>query len=216
MPESAQNNFYMKSESGQILIEIIIAGLVIIFISLAITQAVQTSVRGVDQTFGKTTAVFLSREMTEAMRAVAKDDWHNITTLATSSANTYFATTSAGAWVSATGTEAVVLNNITYTRYFYLEDVKRSATTNEITTGAGYLDSSTGKIITDVSWTDSTGPNNFSQIVYLSRFLNATFPQQDWSGGPVTISVITSATTTFATSSSIDYGNPNSLKLGSN
>ncbi len=206
----------MKSESGQILIEIIIAGLVIIFISLAITQAVQTSVRGVDQTLAKTAAVFLSREMTEAARAIAKDNWHNITTLATSSSNTYFATTSAGAWVTATGTEAIVLNNITYTRYFYNEDVKRSATTNEITTGSGYLDSSTGKIITDVSWTDSTGANNFSQIVYLSRFLNGTFPQQDWSGGPKTLSVITVATTTFATSSSIDYSDPNSLKLGSN
>lgn len=204
----------MKFRIGQILIEVIIAGLIIIFVSLAVMQAIQTSLRSVDQTLSKTAGVFLSREVTESVRAIVKDNWHNISALATSSANTYFATTSAGAWATSTGSETVSLNNISYTRYFYVGDVKRSVTTNEITDGVGYLDSSTKKITTEVSWTDTSGvPGFFSQVFYLSRFINDTFPQQDWSGGPKTLSVITTQTTTFETATSVDYGTANALKL---
>ena len=62
----------MKYRGGQILIEILIAGLLVIFISLAITHAITASLRGISQTAAKTTAVFLSREMTEAVRTIAE------------------------------------------------------------------------------------------------------------------------------------------------
>lgn len=196
----------MKSSNGQILVEIIIVSLIVIFISLSVTQIISSSLKGVSKSMSQSPAVFLGRETAEAVRAISKEDWHNISGLATSSANKYSAIISGGKWATSTGIENITLNNIAYSRYFFIDDVYRSTSTGDIVSGGGYYDPSTVKINIVVNWTDLQGASqNFSQVVYFSRGLNQTYSQTDWSGGSTGEVVITGATTTFATSSNIDY-----------
>ncbi len=195
----------MKPSSGQVLIEVIIAALVIIMVSLAITQLISTSLRGADTTMAEATATFLSGEIADAARAIAREDWHNMSNLATGSANTYYASTTGGKWITAAGTQNVSLNSITYNRYFYATDAYRSTSTGDIVLSGGYYDPSTVKININTAWNNSLGIGlTLSQAEYLSRYLNQTFAQTDWSGAPVGEVTTSVTTTTFATSSNID------------
>ena len=194
-------------KEGQMLIEVIIAGMIIIFVSLAIAQGVASSVRGISQTAAKTTAVYLSREVVDALRAIVIENWHNVSDLATSTA--YYATTSAGKWVTAAGSEQVVVNNVTYTRSFSLSDICRNEGTKAIETcsATASLDSSSIKATTTVSGTDLAGrPIEFSQAIYFSRYGNELFPQTDWSGASDINAVISTSTglSGYGTSSNID------------
>ena len=201
---SASNE--VKKSDGQILVEIIIVSLIVIFISLSVTQIISSSLKGVSKSKDQNSGVFLARESAEAVKAISKEDWHNISNLATSSANKYFPLISGGKWTASAGTENISLNSLTYNRYFYVDDVYRSTSTGDIVSSGGYYDPSTAKINIVVNWTDKDGAGqSFSQVVYFSRILNQTYGQTDWSGGSVGEAVVTGATTTFATSSNIDY-----------
>jgi Tfp pilus assembly protein PilV len=199
-------------QTGQVLVEIMVASVLLLFISLGIVEVLSTSARSIDQTMNQVVAVFLGQEEGEALRAISREDWHFITNLATSSSNTYFATSSSGKWATTSGNEAVVLNSISYTRSFYLSDVYRSTSsatsTGDIVGSGGYYDPSTSKATIQISWTDpGTGASNtFNQTLYVSRYLNTTFAQTDWSGGGLDTEATTAvATTTFTTSTGIDY-----------
>ena len=196
----------LKHSNGQILVEIILVSLIVIFVSLSVTQIISSSLKGVNKSMSQSPAVFLGRETAEAVRAIVKEDWHNIGNLATSSANKYFPAISGGKWATSTGIENISLNSITYSRYFFIDDIYRSTSTGDIVSTGGYYDPSTAKINIVVNWTDKDGAGqNFSQVVYFSRSLNNTYAQTDWSGGSAGEAVVTGATTTFATSSNIDY-----------
>lgn len=206
-----------SSDSGQILVEVIIAIVVIALVAAAVTQVVTQSLRASQRAGSQNAAVLLAGETGEAVRMIAAEDWHAITALATSSVNRYYPTVSGGKWATSTGAESVVLNDITYARSFYVEEVFRSTATGDIVTSGGYRDPSTAKIVSVVTWTDvSSTTLSFSKELYLSRFLNKTYAQTDWSGGDVgeQLTGADTATTSFATSSSIDAATtPGSLQL---
>lgn len=195
------------ARKAQALIEIMIAVAVISFVSVSIALAITSSVRSVDTTMAKTTAAFLSQEMTESARAFTFEDWNNINRLATSSANMYFATTSGGKWVHATGTESFSLNGITYSRSFYIDEVYRSTSTNDIVASGGFRDPATLRVTTQLSWTaqGQSGAQTFSQQAYLTRYLNDTYAQTDWSGGSAGEQTVSTATSSFATSTDVNY-----------
>lgn len=196
----------LKPSSGQVLVEIIIASLVIITISVGIAQVLTTSIRGVKSSATQTAASFLARETSDAARAISKEDWHNVSDMATSSSNKYYPAISGGKWAATAGTENIALNGIVYTRSFYLDDVYRSTSTKEITSSGGYLDPSTMKVSIAVIWTEQDGSGQtFTQSFYVSRFMNQVYPQTDWSGGATGEQTTTGATTNFATSSNINY-----------
>jgi type II secretory pathway pseudopilin PulG len=209
------NRYQAKNTQGQILIEVIIAAAIIALIATAIVNLLQTSSRGISETRAKTSARFLSQEEIEAMRAISRENWLNIANLATGTINHYYATSSAGKWVATSGEEIINLNDITYTRYVWFDDVYRSNTDGSIVTSGGYFDPSTKKMTVKITWTTPQGiSSDFTQSIYLSRFLNEIYGQTDWSGGAVGDVVATTATTTFATSSNIDYSSATgSIKL---
>jgi type II secretory pathway pseudopilin PulG len=204
-----------KNVSGQILIEVIIAGAIIVLVAATIVNLLQTSSRAISETRAKTSATFLAQEEIEAMRAISRENWLNIANLATGTINHYYATSSAGKWVATSGDEIINLNDITYTRYVWFDDVYRSETDGSIVTSGGYFDPSTKKMTVKITWQTPQGiSSDFTDTLYLTRFLNETYGQTDWSGGAVGDVVATTATTTFATSSSIDYSNATgSIKL---
>jgi len=195
----------MKSRSGQIIIEVMVAAIVIIMVSLAISELINSSVRATEASNANGTATFLSGEMIDATRAVAREDWHNISSLATSSSNLYHPVVSGGKWTLAAGSASVPLNSITYTTATYFTDVYRSTSTGDIVSTGGYYDPSTIKVNASVTWLDTLNNQlSFSQVEYLSRYYNQTYAQTDWSGGSAGDVVVSAATTTFSTSTNID------------
>lgn len=200
----------MRSTAGQVLLEILIAFLILIFFGLAVFGIVTASLRGVRSSMDHVTAVFLAQETTEALRMIALEDWQNITNLATSSSNHYFATTSVDCdiddckWIATSSDETILMNNLTYTRWFHLDDVYRSTSTGVIVSSGGYYDPSVIKATVHVRWTISGTTNTYSKVVYYSRFKNNLYTQTDWSGGAVGEASTTQATTTFTTSTGVD------------
>ncbi len=202
----------MKNEmrAGQVLVEIIIAALLLIFITLTIAEVAATSLRGINQTLPKVNAVFLAQEEAEAIRAAAKEDWHLISNLSTSSPRNHCAQVSGGKWVLSDCTASPELNGITYSQYFTLDDVYRSTSsatsTGNIVSSGGYYDPSTIKATVYIVWTDTFGDaQTYSKVIYYSRFLNTIYSQTDWSGGSVGEASTSVATTTFATSTGINF-----------
>jgi len=205
----------MKPSSGQILIEVIVAALVIIMVSLAISELINTSIKSTETAMAQASATFLSGESVDAVRAVAREDWHAISNLSTTTSNTYYPVVAGGKWTITAGSQSVVLNGITYARSFTLSDIYRSTSTGNIVSAGGYYDPSTVKVTSNIAWTDNFNHNlSFSQVQYISRYLNQIYSQTDWSGGFVGETVTTGATTSFATSTSLDTtSTPGSVQL---
>ena len=197
----------IKNSSGQVLIEIIIAFLLLIFFSLGMTTVATNSLRSVRESMDQARAEFLAQEDTEALRAIVLADWHNLSSLATSSASTPTYSTYVGpgvAWATSTGEVQTSLNDVDYLHGFNLSDVYRSTSTGLIVASGGYYDPSTLKATVIVRWPLSTPQRSYTRIVYFSRYLNNLYTQTDWSGGSVGNASTSVTTTTFATSSGID------------
>lgn len=206
----------MNASSGQVLIEIIVAFLILILVGIGLAETVGVSSQGVSSSKAKVAGVYLGEEEAEALRAVALEDWYNISNLATSSGNLYHtatSSTSSAKWVTASNSETVTLNSIQYTRSFYLDDVYRSTSTGNIISSGGYYDPSTIKVTVKVQWPVAGGTQLFTKAEYLSRYLNDIYTQTDWSGGAVGEASTSAATTSFATSSGIDAGTAGSIQL---
>lgn len=186
--------------------EILIASVIFIFVSLSIATVTSVSLRAVPQSRVGVAGAFLAKEEIEAVRAISREDWHTLGNLTLGTA--YYTTTSVtSSWVVApAGKESVSLNDLTYERWFVLSAVYRSTSTGDIVASGGFYDPSTFLATVTVSSTDSRATNDLeTQTLYLSRFLNNVYTQTDWTNGPVGEVVVTAATTTFATSSNIDY-----------
>jgi len=195
-----------KSRDGQVLMEILIASVIFIFVSLSIATITSISLRAVPQARIGVAGSFLAKEETEALRAIAREDWHTLSGLTLGTA--YYATTTAtSSWaVAPAGKEDVTLNNLIYQRWFALSAVYRSTSTGDIVSSGGFYDPSIVLATVAVSSTDARGTNDVqTQTLYLSRFLNNVYTQTNWAAGPVGDEVVTNTTTTFATSSYIDY-----------
>lgn len=204
------------SQKGQILIELIVGVTIILFVGVSIAFSIATSIRGSEDARAKSTSLFLAQETAEGVRAFTLEDWNSLDGLATSSVNLYFTTTSANKWTWVTGTEVVSLNGIQYTRYFWSDEVYRSTSTGDIGSSGGFYDPSTRKVSVKLTWsTQGLGNGQFAYVFYVSRYLNTIFSQTDWSGGIAGEAVVTSATTTFATSTGVNSASTTgSLKLG--
>ncbi|HEY4525613.1 MAG TPA: LamG domain-containing protein [Candidatus Paceibacterota bacterium] len=99
---------FKKSDSwraGQSLIEVLIGTVVgVIMIMAAISIIVPAMKGGADAT-KKQAAIALGKEMMDNVRVWSESDWHNISNLATSSANRYFLRYGPSPFAAATGTE---------------------------------------------------------------------------------------------------------------
>lgn len=195
-----------KSQGGQVLMEILIASVIFIFVSISIATVTSVSLRAVPQSRVGVAGALLAKEEIESLRAISREDWHTLGNLTLGTA--YYTTTSAtSSWIVApAGKESVSLNNLSYQRWFVLSAVYRSTSTGDIVSSGGYYDSSTFLATVTVSSTDSRSTNDTeTQTLYLSRFQNNVYTQTNWATGPVGDVVVTNTTTTFATSSNIEY-----------
>ncbi len=204
--------------SGQSLIEIIIGlGIGSALIGAAVVAIVFMLRSGaVNQKFQ--VASGLNREMLDKIRTVQTAKWNNLYTLNPKGLN------NAPYWVDfnvnngfifLSGTTSTVIEGVTYTRFFYVENVNRDASGNIVDTG-GDEDPSTQKVTAYVTW--PTGSTNAELKVadYVTRWENSVFQQTDWSGGATNNNgdVVSEPNNKFTNSTNIDSAStPGSIKI---
>jgi hypothetical protein len=219
--------FYLKkiklNNKGQSLAEILVALAVGIIFVLGAMIVAQSSLKIGKDTEKIQISAFLARELLDKIKVFADSDWHNISNLATTSANHYYlisnlATTSANhyyliGFTATSGDETITIGTTTYKRYFYVDDVYRDSGGKISPTGN--FDPSTKKITIGVGW---SGAQDRFFITYITRSKNNIFLQTDWSGGGGQLGPITSTNNKFDTSTpNIDFSTTTGsirLKLG--
>ncbi|MEK9154723.1 MAG: prepilin-type N-terminal cleavage/methylation domain-containing protein [Patescibacteria group bacterium] len=191
-------NFKKKENNykGQSLIEIIIAlAIGVIFIGAAV-GAVALSLRSNLDTRTTQTADNLARELVDNVSVIAESDWIKIYNLTKTS--NYYIDSSRQIVSAGPSDETIIIENRSYKRYFFVENVNRDScgigdiTSNSISApdcimqqGVGYIaeDPSTQKITAKVEWGDG---RSMSVLKYISKTRNFSFTQTDWAGGSQT------------------------------
>ncbi len=207
-------NHTLRERRAQSLIEVLIAAAIGVVMIGAASALIVPALRTSTQTTRAQIGGALGKELLENVRVWAEGDWHNISSLATTSANHYYVNATGSPVVVSSGDQAVVVSTTTYTRYFYVDDVVRKF---DAIVGAGpkggipgclypaggelpvcFEDPSTKKITVEYSWPQSS---IYSLSVYLTRHRNSVFVQTDWSGGPGQEGPVTAVNNKFSASS---------------
>lgn len=203
---------------GQSIMEILIAvGVGAVLIGAAIATIIPVLKSNLE-TRTVQIAGSLSQEYLDNLQSLAEYDWYKIyNPPAAKGSGSQFYLTSTGDIMS--GATSTVVENRSFTRYFYIENVNRdscgvgSVTANATTScsmqsGSGYVaeDPSTQKITSVVSWTagGSLG-GSINKVQYLTRNQNKVFVQSNWFGGFGQEGPITGESDKFATSTNINY-----------
>ncbi len=204
---------------AQILVETIIGVGVIGIVLSGIIPLFMIGIKGGSQSWKAETARFLLQETLDSAKALKQENWNNI--YGTTKGSHYHVVNSSDTWQRADGDESLTLDNLTYTRYFVVENVSRTGVN-----GAGELetsyepsrdDPSTQKITARVSWENSA----MEMGDYLGRYQNSLWEQTDWSGGPgfadwqnTPGNRYFSRTTNFVPAGDIDTSTVGALQLG--
>ncbi|MDO8515752.1 MAG: prepilin-type N-terminal cleavage/methylation domain-containing protein [bacterium] len=205
------NVLVAKRREGQSLIELIIAIAIGAIMIIGAITLISPSLKSNSDTVKRQTAGTLAKELLENARVLAEANWHNIDSLATTSANVYYVNATSSPFTVASGEQTLAVGSTTYRRSFYLDTVYRddsayiTGTTESCTAGSGICpDPSTFKVTISFGW--SGGPTS-TIVDYFTRIQHSVFTQGEWAGGGVAISstVVTNATNTFTTSTNIDY-----------
>lgn len=213
-----------KEQSGQILVEMLLAILIAAIIVGGAASLFYVNLKSGQKSGAKSAAISLAQEGLEAMEAVrdTTNGWHNIYLPPDGNGSAgdkgdsypYYIYKNGSVWDLSTNTanRDIIIDGITYSRTIYIYNASRNATGDrEIVASGGIDDPSTQKIKVKVSQSDG------KDIVfeeYLTRWKNNTFPQTDWSGGSGQAGPITSPNASYASDDgNIDTGTAGNIKL---
>lgn len=174
----------MNKQSGQLLLEILIAVVVIVAIAGLGAQLVLVGERSNEITGDKDTALKLVEETFEAIRGIATENWISVYGVNKGSGNLYHPEQPSGKWVLVSASQVVTINGIGYTRSLYIENVNRDASKNIVLTG-GTDDPSTQKVVVSVSWPNG---ETVTGSEYVTRWRGKGCVQTDWTTGGGAIS----------------------------
>ena len=102
----------LDERDGQSLIEVLIATVVGVIMIMAAVSIIVPAMKGGTDGTKKQVSIALGKEMMDNVRVWAESDWHNISTLATSSANKYILRLNPSPFAVASGTESVVIDSL--------------------------------------------------------------------------------------------------------
>jgi type II secretory pathway pseudopilin PulG len=195
----------MKKRCGQSLIEILVAVAIGVILVVGALTIVTPSIKTGSDVGRIQVASGLGKQLFDNLRAASEKDWHNIDTLATSSANRYYVIASTSPFTTTSGVESVLVGTTTFTRWFYIDDVYRNVS-GKIDVSGSSPDPSTKKATVVYTW--PTGNNSSGTFVgYITRTHDEALLQTDWGAGANQSGPLnaTSVNSKFATSVNIDY-----------
>lgn len=206
-------------KSGSLLLELLIViGVVAIIVPL-VAQIIVSSLNMNKWTTESKVATNLADEEIKAIDSVSFEKWQNIYDKIKISSSHYYAVNSAGAWLLSLGDESLLVNGVSYTRYFTIANVCRDdatgsaiiSTSTESCVAGNSEDPSTQKVVVTVSWKNGT----ISKDYYLTRWRNKVCAQTNWSG--VSGTPVSCPSTAYESATNIDLNStPGSLKLQAN
>lgn len=187
-------------QRGQSLIEILAGVAISAIIIGGAAGLISVTLRSDLQNKSYQVASSLNQELINNITVFSQANWRNIYDLNKSPAKYYLSTNGAG-FTAFSGEESIVVEGVTYSRSFSVDNVNRDSNGNIVEVGTD--DPSTQKITITTSW--EAGSQNVSFVKYLTRSRNEVFRQTDWSGGDGQEGPITSPNNRFATSTNIDF-----------
>ncbi|MEK7624591.1 MAG: type II secretion system protein [Patescibacteria group bacterium] len=191
-------------KNGQALIEVIIGLFIAGILISAATAAIVSVLRSGLETKNFQVASSLGQELIDNAKTVAEADWHNVYSLSKGPDTQYYVTTSGTEFVNSAGFTTSVVGNITYTKFFSIENVKRL---NGIISAepSAVDDPSTQKIVSHIQWPSAGRTSEAVLTVYLSRWRNSISRQTDWSSGSGQEGPVSELNKKFFSSTDIDY-----------
>lgn len=221
--------YSLSSNKGQSLMEVLIAVSVGALIVGSVAGALIFTVRSNQQNRATDAASTLAQELLDQIRSVSEGKWQNLYTLSAKGGPAqacppycyYFD----GSLNIVAGSEQRIVNSITYTRYFTVENVNRdNCGTKDITSAApvscsstqsGILDDpSTQKITAKVVWAQSGDTAEVLVSEYLTRAKNEVNQFTDWSGSTGAEGPVTKPTKNYFSQSGLDIvTTPGKIKL---
>jgi len=221
-----------NTKQGQSLIEILIGIAIGVIVVTSGITAISVAMRINMENKATQTVTFLAKQVTDEVKSIADSDWSKIYNLSPKGTDSqYYPTASGTVLVISSGVTTTIMEGITYTYYFSVENVKRTrcglgeVSTGDIascptTFGAAenevYEDPSTQKITAHIEW---SGNKSLTKVQLISRLRNLIFWQTDWFGGDDQEAFSTTSGNTivnnkfFTSSFSIDYTSPGLIKL---
>lgn len=210
-----------QDRRGQLLIEVLVVMAVLAVIVSISSTVFLTSSRSALETGKANIARGLVEEELEAVKAAATEVWHGLyqppngtgdSALSKGAANHYYTKQVGGKWVFQTSTEEIVVNTVSYTRFFYVDNVSRDPDTRDIEAvyNVSHDDPSTQKVTVTVTW---YGGVPFVLSEYVTRWRNRVCVQTNWNGG-LNAGVTTCPTNTYGSDdNNMDTTASGSLKI---
>lgn len=215
----------MKQEAGQLLVEILLAVVISAVILIIGAQLIFVSLRSTQISNKRTVMIELAKEGLEAARAIkdsndtSSQGWNRIYLPPDGTGNP---STSKGAgnpyhpvagatWTLVAGSEDITISGEIYARKIIIDNVSRTSGNIDSTYNSANDDPLTQKITVTIS---AVGFSDVSYSEYISRWLNQTPKQTDWSSGVSCATVTSFGNVYCADDGNIDNtGTAGSLKL---
>jgi len=215
-------------------VELIIGIGIAAIVAGSVVGALVLSVRTNKYSIESKAASSLGQEILDQTKSLSEGDWVGLYSVSDKSASSTYHIDSTSTLVIATGTEEVLRDGITYTRWISIENVNRSATSGAITLTGGSEDPSTQKVTTYIEWAFFGDTTRVSLTQYLTRWSrNTATVFTDWSGssgqdGPITrpdsnyftssgdinlSTTIQTGSSGYLISSTFDTGYPDGMKI---
>ncbi|MEX0870091.1 MAG: hypothetical protein WDZ39_01545 [Candidatus Spechtbacterales bacterium] len=156
--------YNLTPNEGLSIVEIVIVIAITITAFAAIFQVAFLGRRAQTITMESTAAYILAREDLEAVRSIRDGSWDDVAVLAPGTAY-YTDINSEDEWeLSSSDPGPVGI----YTKWIEVEEVTRDSATDNITSGSGYTDVDTIKVVSFVSW---SSPSAGEQTISLEAIL---------------------------------------------
>ncbi len=220
------NKKNLKTNSGQSLIEVIIAVVIGAILVGASAITISPILRSNLETRNVGIATSFAQEYLDNIQSLTESGWQVIYNppSAKGPSSQFYLVPSGTTYAVRAGTTSTIFEGKTFTRYFSIENVNRDScgvgniTNDNITScslGPSSIgvadDPSTQEITVTVTWPVS---GSLTRTQYFTRNINKTFVQIDWSGGSGQEGPITVENNKFTSSVNINStSSPGSIKL---
>ncbi|MBU6141758.1 hypothetical protein KGO95_01390 [Patescibacteria group bacterium] len=198
--------------SGQSIVEVLVALGIGALVLTGIGGAYVVSVRTNEFNTKSQSATIVNNSLGDEVRSFSGGNWPDLYALTTGSANTYHLTNTGGVLASAVGPETVTVNNISFTRSFYVDPVSRTAGLIDATYSSSGDDPYTRKVTVTTSFPVLGAAQTVSTSFYVTRWQSFAVTQTDWSNGSGQAGPITRTNGQFFSSANVNYtGTPGSI-----
>ncbi len=173
------------ASGGQSLIEVLIG----LGISVIMITAATSSLFLVLRSSGTNTQTQIAGGLATALlgnvNGLATSRWRAAYDLNRGETSHYYIATTSGAFAADPGEETLLISDIAFTRYFFIENVSRDPVTQDIEDpyNAANDDPSTLKVTVRITWDLPVNSGKLETVSYLTRWNPESAYQTDWRGG---------------------------------